>query len=501
MAARSADRIGIPKALAPTALVIALLIALRFVASAILPLSSDEAYYWLWSKHLEAGYLDHPPAIAWLIHAGTSLFGDTPFGVRVAGILCSAGATWFVWRAGADLLRDERAGARAALWFNLTLMVAVEMLAATPDAPALLAAAAFLYALVRVRETSNGRWWLAAGAVAGLALLSKFTALFLAAGALGWTLADRRARGWLASPWPYAGALIALVLYSPNLVWNVEHGWATYFFQFGRITQGHLSVQYLAEFFGAEIGLCSPFIFLLGILGLARANRREELRLVAWMLLPGIAYFLVHALHDRVQANWPSFLLPAFVLSAVIAADGNWLAATQPQAKFARRAAAPVASAILIFAYAQALFGVVPMGRADPLSRLLGVGFKDVAADVDKVRTKFAIPAILTTDYGSAAWFGFYLPSRALVIAAGESERWTFVPAAPGVLSSRPLLYVAEAKRDEHAALARRFREVVSLGEIPRKRGNIVIARYVLYRVSGLRNATADGCLFEVSRP
>jgi 4-amino-4-deoxy-L-arabinose transferase-like glycosyltransferase len=61
---------------------IGILIALRFVAAAVLPLSADEAYYWLWSRHLSAGYFDHPPAIAWCIRFGTLLFGDTSFGVR-----------------------------------------------------------------------------------------------------------------------------------------------------------------------------------------------------------------------------------------------------------------------------------------------------------------------------------------------------------------------------------------------------------------------------------
>ncbi len=58
------------------------LCTLRLIAGAILPLSSDEAYYWLWSRHLAAGYYDHPPAIAFLIRAGTTLFGDTSLGVR-----------------------------------------------------------------------------------------------------------------------------------------------------------------------------------------------------------------------------------------------------------------------------------------------------------------------------------------------------------------------------------------------------------------------------------
>ena len=124
-----------------------ILAALRLIAGALLPLSADEAYYWLWSRHLAAGYFDHPPAIAYVIRAGTALFGATPFGVRVGGIFLSFVASWFVWRTGAILARDERVGAIACLFFNLTLMISVEMLAATPDAPSIAAAAAFCWSL------------------------------------------------------------------------------------------------------------------------------------------------------------------------------------------------------------------------------------------------------------------------------------------------------------------------------------------------------------------
>ena len=66
--------------------IVALLLVLRGVIAAVLPLSADEAYYWLWSLHPAFGYFDHPPMIAWLIRAGTFVFGDTPLGVRAAGV-------------------------------------------------------------------------------------------------------------------------------------------------------------------------------------------------------------------------------------------------------------------------------------------------------------------------------------------------------------------------------------------------------------------------------
>ena len=70
-------------------LVIAALIVLRAVMAGLLPLSADEAYYWLWSRHLAAGYYDHPPAIAFVIRFGTFLFGDNEFGVRFGGVMLS----------------------------------------------------------------------------------------------------------------------------------------------------------------------------------------------------------------------------------------------------------------------------------------------------------------------------------------------------------------------------------------------------------------------------
>src|SRR5258708_5230392 len=86
---------------------IVVLFLLRAVASAVLPISADEAYYWLWSKHLSAGYLDHPPAIAFLIRLGTMLFGTTSIGVRYASLILSLLATWFVWRSATLLVGRE----------------------------------------------------------------------------------------------------------------------------------------------------------------------------------------------------------------------------------------------------------------------------------------------------------------------------------------------------------------------------------------------------------
>jgi 4-amino-4-deoxy-L-arabinose transferase-like glycosyltransferase len=256
--------------------VIAALTALRLVAAAVLPLSADEAYYWLWSRHLAAGYYDHPPAIAYAIRLGTLVFGDTPLGVRVDPILLSLIASAFVWRGAAIFLRDEDAAARACLFFNLTLMVSVETLAASPDAPSIAAASAVFYALAKIDETGKGGWWLAVGLASGLALLSKYTGFFLGAGILVWLLLSPKARRHLLTLWPYLGGAVALIVFLPNLIWNSQHGWMTFAFQFGRIGGGGFTLRFLFEFLGAQLLLASPFIFMLAALQLAFSARDRD---------------------------------------------------------------------------------------------------------------------------------------------------------------------------------------------------------------------------------
>ena len=439
---------------------VVLLIVLRAAAAALLPLSADEAYYWLWSKHLAAGYFDHPPMIAWLIAGGTALFGDTPFGARVAGVLLSLPASWFVWQAARSVLRDEDRAALAALLFNLTLMISVELLAATPDMPAIVASSAFVYFLARIQERARGSYWLLAGVAAGLGLLAKFSMLFLVAGAFAWLLLDRQARRWFSTPWPWAGAVLALLIFTPNVVWQSQHHWETFAFQFARVGNGHFTPRFLGEFLAAQFGLATPLIFVLMALGLARATRvcsdRFVVAMPVWL---GLGYFLVHALHDRVQGNWPSFLYPAL---ALLAADAFATPASSDEGhqksglwRKISMVAAPLAAVFLLAAYAQALFAPLAL-RKDPVARLLGRDFAaagDVAAALVKAHLG---DAILTTDYETTAWLRFTQPGIK-VIQLTETERYPDAPSPPPALLRGRLIYLTEFRRDQHHLVQQYF--------------------------------------------
>src|SRR4030088_3654756 len=94
-----------------TAATISALVALGLAAAAWTPLTFDEAYYWMWSKHLAGGYYDHPPGVAVVIRLGTMIAGDTEFGVRLVSILLALPMSWAVYRSAAVLFGGVRVAA------------------------------------------------------------------------------------------------------------------------------------------------------------------------------------------------------------------------------------------------------------------------------------------------------------------------------------------------------------------------------------------------------
>src|SRR6202048_4198286 len=108
-----------------TVLIVLALVALRLVAAAFTPITFDEAYYWMWSKHLAGGYYDHPPMVALVIRLGTLIAGDTELGVRLVSILLALPMSWAIYEATWVLFGGRRVAATAAILLNVTLMAAV----------------------------------------------------------------------------------------------------------------------------------------------------------------------------------------------------------------------------------------------------------------------------------------------------------------------------------------------------------------------------------------
>ena len=129
---------------------------LRVTYGGWIELLPEETYYWNYSRHLDIGYLDHPPMVAWLIRLGTALFGNTEFGVRAGALMCGVVTAVFVFRLTRNLF-GERTALLALILVQVLPFFFLSGMLMTPDAPLTAAWAAALYFLERALIADRSR--------------------------------------------------------------------------------------------------------------------------------------------------------------------------------------------------------------------------------------------------------------------------------------------------------------------------------------------------------
>ncbi len=473
------------------------LMLIKFVVAAYTPLASDEALYWRYSKHLAAGFIDHPFMNPLMIRLGTSVFGDTSLGVRFMAVALSLPASWAVWRAASALFDDAGLARTAVVYFNLTVVMTIGSLVATSDQVVVTTTCFLLLFLAELQRTGRGERWLAAGAAFGFGLCSKYTTAFFAVSILAWLIAVPAQRKWLASPWMWAGGLVALAIFTPVLMWNAQHRWASLVYQSGRLTVYIWTLRYLLELTSALVILATPPIFVLGCIGLFAPGSSRQDRpgrvLIVSMIAPMMIYFIWHATHERVQGNWPEPAYPAFAIAAAYAVHRLQLGRRLgPVVLWARRLAAPFGLLLALIAYAEATTGFLPLGRHDPRTRVLGVGWKTLAAEIEALRSKVGARVILTTDYTLNSLTELYLPSSTPVVQISDRMRWSNEPQPDPRLFQGQALYICKNACSKLSKIDARFSLVKLLAVLQQDPRTGAGARYSIYQVSALRAPALD---------
>jgi 4-amino-4-deoxy-L-arabinose transferase-like glycosyltransferase len=311
-----------PSRLIPLAWILtAILAALRIGAMISLPLAPDEAYYWNWSRHLDWGYFDHPPLVAWLM----ALFGGgNEFRVRLGGSLSILAALAFLFAACRALFPGRpRMAAEVVLLANLNILLGAGFIVQTPDSPLILAWSAALFAGSRIVAGGSGRWWYLWGAALGLGLLGKYTMVLLVPCTAAFLLLSPVDRCWLRRREPYLALGLAGLGFLPVVAWNARHQWISFLFQFrhGTTPSKQAAWSRLLEYLGGQAGLATPILFclllgygLVGVFGCRFRSRRDLLFLFlhGW---PVLAFFGLTSLSGRVaEGNWPAPAWPAVLL-------------------------------------------------------------------------------------------------------------------------------------------------------------------------------------------
>jgi hypothetical protein len=438
-------------------------LAVHLATNATYGFHRDELYYLASGRHPALGYVDYPPLTPLLARFELDLFGPSVFWLRLFPAL--AGVILVVL---AGLIAAELGGGTFARLAAATATLACPLLLATnwlfqTVAFDQLAWMVALFMVARLLRTGDGRWWLGVGVVLGVGLETKYTILALCLGLAVGLLATRRRD--LVTPWPWLGALAALLLWAPNLAWQATHGW--------------VSVQYILQHPSNQASLFSPVAFLAGQLaigplavplwlaGWSRLLRHREARLLGVAALVAFGTFMLVGKAYYAGPLYPLLLAGgAVALDSVVRGRAGWL-----------RPAAIVAvtlNGILLLPF---LIPIVPTAklhayhldgaRTDYADTVGWPGLVDqVAAVYDSLPAAERRDAtILASNYGEAGALDLYGPARGLPPAI--SVHLTYYFWKPAHVDDRTVIVVGYSADD----VSRYFADVEPVASITMPNG------------------------------
>lgn len=455
----------------------------------------DEAYYWQWARHPALSYLDHPPMVAWFIRAGDVLLPNSELGVRLVGPLAIAATSLLLAGTVRALGGDVRAMCIAALLPQVTLIGAADAIIMTPDTPLMLFSALVLRLLAALVAGGGGWLWLAVGVAAGLALLSKYTAVMLGLGIVLWLLLVPARRATLATAWPWLGGMVAIAVFSPVLVWNAEHGWASFVKQGGRVAQAFTpSFKSFGDYLGAGIGLSTPLVAALigyAVWALGREawqERSDRAVLLLALSLPLSAYLLFYSVGHKTEANWALVVVPALFAGVALSVSEAW---TRGAGHVRRLALVGLPLGGLMVAGAM-VYLVSPvqhdLGRRDITQRMSGYTALSGALQ-DVLAQENGVSALVTTDYANTALLNFYCGRIARVcglqaVQLNERVRYADFP-RPAVSQMEHAVGFISQRMGGEEVLRAHFAQVQQIATLERKHRGHVVETYAVYRLSG----------------
>jgi len=240
----------------------------------------------------------------------TCLFGDSVLLVRLGPIICSVISLILLRYLALALYRDERVGFGAAVLLHMMPYQHLLLVGLLPDATLNIFWCGTLLALWHAMKSDKWPMWLLTGVLFGGALLSKYHAVLLALCLLGYFITSAHHRFWLKKVQPYGAALIGLIVFSPNILWNARHGWISYSYQLGQGSGDGLDPGKFLTAIGGQLGAWSPIIFGLLIAAFIVIIRQQKIsaadRFAVWTSVPIFVFFCLAGLTSKILPHWTS---------------------------------------------------------------------------------------------------------------------------------------------------------------------------------------------------
>jgi Dolichyl-phosphate-mannose-protein mannosyltransferase len=279
-------------------------------------LMDDEAYYWVYSRHLDWGYFDHPPMIALLIRAGYAIFHNE-LGVRILVVLINVLTLWLTW----ELIPQKH---NRLFYLVMGAMGAMQIggMLAVPDVPLIFFATLYFWVYRRFLGQQSWKNTLLLGLSMALMFYSKYHGILLVFFTLVSTPSLLRVFKF------YIACMLTVLLYLPHLYWQYSHGYPSIQYHLVERNAPSYDVSYSLDYILGQLLIFGPIAgWLILYYAFICPIQSSFERTLKVCLIGVLAFFLFSTYKGRVEANWTVMVFtPAVILAhqAIIRRKGSW---------------------------------------------------------------------------------------------------------------------------------------------------------------------------------
>jgi hypothetical protein len=324
---------------------------IRLAVSPFFGLGVDEAHYVLYAKYLDWSYLDHPPLVGW-VHAPFFYFlGSNEFLARLPAILIFAIASYCAYIFILRITSSINISLLAAVALNCSFMLNALGLMLLPDSLLLLLIFPLIFITEKIAREKKPLDFILLGIILGLMGLAKYTSILLVPPLIAFFLLKKR-YDIVFSPYTFLAALIALLLVTPVIYWNITHDFISFRYQ-GSHVFGTLAASF-SNFLisiAAQFGAYSPFLFIIAFYGFFKSIRTRNDYIRLSVLFGGtiMIFFLLTSFYERTLPHWPA----VFYLLFIPVGTYNLVTAQEKWKKYYLYFSIGLSLVLMLFAYTE----------------------------------------------------------------------------------------------------------------------------------------------------
>jgi len=418
----------------------------RILLLPFMGLMPQDAYYYLYGQNLSLSYFDHPGMIGYILRFFTNIFGSSIFVVKFADFFITSLTILSFYKLASYFLSKEKLQ-KAFILLASTIFISILSFNSTPDVPLLLFWTLSLICLYKAIFEEKKWFFIAGGIAMGLAFNSKYTAILLQFGLLGFLVFSNKYRGLLLSPWLWCSIIISVGVTFPVWYWNYQNDFASFVFQSSERTSSISEFKISPKnFFGAighQMFLLLPVLFLIFVSFTYKYVKRilfkfklpssKTLFLLAFFVPTFVGFFLLTPIY-WVKLNW---MMPSYITGIIIA--GMFISKKLLKVQI-------IFSIVFHILFSlQILFYLIPIKSDDTW-----VGWEELANETATLKETYTEAFIFSNDnYKTSACLNFFMKDKVYAqnIIGLPSLHFDYLGDDLNILKGKNALFIDSDKR------------------------------------------------------